>query len=633
MKKYIIILFVALASFGCEDYLDVVPDNVATLDHAFKDRTTTLRYLATCYSYLPAYDDILSNPAQIGSDEFWVDQNPFYGGEYNWRGINMRKGLQSPDNTFFDQWNLYKAIRVCNTFLERVPGIKADLGEIEKKQWIAEVKFLKVFYHFHLMKLYGPIPVVKENFAVDIDIQETYVGRDPFDDGVDYLVGILDEAIEVLPLEVQNIASDAGHITKPIAATLKAEMLITAASPLYNGNSEMVMLVNDEGTQLISSEFDASKWTRAAEASKEALDYALGAGHDFYEMVEYPNISDTTKTILNRKQCVMERWNNEIIFSTNRYSTWNVTKLTPYFSQDMHTWAPFETFVAPTLATTEFFYSNNGVPIDEDISYPYEDRYEVIQVPESEKYYAKPTYSTMQINLQREPRYYSNLAFDGARWFGNGRYKEIGRGATSDEESYVFNMKAKEEQGKNASVRFSPTGLYCRKLIHVKSVYKSAESNVTHGGTYALYRLAELYLLHAEALNESLDAPNQEVYAAIDAVRAAAGLKGVVESWSNYSKYPDKVTTKEGMREIIHQERTAELAFEGKRYFDLRRWKLAGEPMNEAIKGFNVDGETTQTFNQLIVLEEQQFFNRDYFLPISTYNLRINKKLVQNPLW
>ncbi|MCL3779062.1 RagB/SusD family nutrient uptake outer membrane protein [Prolixibacteraceae bacterium JC049] len=633
MKKYIAIILVALSTFGCDDYLDVIPDNVATLDHAFKDKTTTLRYLATCYSYLPLFNSIKENPAHIGSDEFYIDPNSFYGSEYSYRGISMRKGLQSADNPYFDMWGFYKAIRVCNTFLERVPAVTADLEEQEKLQWLAEVKVLKALYHFRLMRLYGAVPVIKENLQVDVDIEETRIDRTPFDEGVSYLVSLLDEAIPDLPAEIINISADAGHITKVVAATLKADILVTAASPLFNGNADLSVISNNDGTKLYNPEYDVNKWIIAAEASKQALDFALAAGHTFFELKEYPNISDETRLVLNRKQCYMERWNSEIIFSSLESSSFSVQSLTPYFSQEQHKWAPYNTHISPTFATTEFFYSNNGVPIDEDINYPYADRLKVVNVPESEKYYALPNYEAMQIHLMREPRYYSNLGFDGCRWFGNGRFKDIDSGAKEDEISYVFRMKEGEEQGKNGSLRFSPTGIYCRKWVHINSVYKSKESSVTEAGTYAVYRLAELYLLYAEALNESLDAPTQEVYDAIDAVRQAAGLKGVVESWETYSKFPDKVTSKDGMRDIIRHERTAELAFEGKRYNDLRRWKTASEPMNQPIKGLNIGESDTQSFNQVITLGEQLFYGRDYFLPISTYNLRVNKNLVQNPLW
>lgn len=62
--------------------------------------------------------------------------------------------------------------------------------------------------------------------------------------------------------------------------------------------------------------------------------------------------------------------------------------------------------------------------------------------------------------------------------------------------------------------------------------------------SFPIIRLADLYLMYAEALNESQESPTQDVYDYVDLVRERAGLKGVKESWSKYSKSPDKPNTK-----------------------------------------------------------------------------------------
>src|SRR3546814_15577579 len=95
--------------------------------------------------------------------------------------------------------------------------------------------------------------------------------------------------------------------------------------------------------------------------------------------------------------------------------------------------------------------------------------------------------------------------------------------------------------------------------------------------------LAELYLLYAEALNES-QGPVPEVNKYVDLVRERAGLEPVATAWSTYSTNPGKPGSQTGMREIIHQERMIELAFEGKRFWDIRRWKTAAEILNNHIR-------------------------------------------------
>ncbi len=81
MKRFIqkIMLLAALTGCGsCTDWLDVVPDGIATIDMAFKSRTQAVKYLATCYSYLPKNGRIFlgtPDPAMMGADEFYGNPN------------------------------------------------------------------------------------------------------------------------------------------------------------------------------------------------------------------------------------------------------------------------------------------------------------------------------------------------------------------------------------------------------------------------------------------------------------------------------------------------------------------------------------------------------------------------------
>jgi hypothetical protein len=145
--------------------------------------------------------------------------------------------------------------------------------------------------------------------------------------------------------------------------------------------------------------------------------------------------------------------------------------------------------------------------------------------------------------------------------------------------------------------------------------------------------LADLYLLYAEALNEYLDAPNGEVYEYVDKIRTRAGLEGVVNSWAKYSIIPDKPLSKTGMREIIRQERMIELAFEGKRFWDVRRWLTAETEMNKPIRGWNFKGEVPEEFYNVITIYPLGFSKKDYLWPIRQEELLRNNNLIQNPGW
>jgi len=630
-----------MALGSCSDYLDVVPDNIPVLDFAFLDRTSTERYLATCYTYLPNFSNPNGDPAILGSDEVFCVEDAYYNTiAGNYYGLKMRRGEQNTNNPMFNFWDglyqgraCYRALRDCNVFLENVYDVGADLTELEARQWGAEVKFLKAFYHYYLMLQYGAIPLQRVSLPIAANTDEVRVYRDPFDECVDYVVSLLDEAIPDLPFVVQSRSSDLGHITKPIAMALKAKLLVTAASPLFNGNKDLAALKDNRGTYLFSSEYDPKKWSRAAVACKNALDTALIAGHAFYEFVKYPNVSDSTKRLMTLRAVVTDRWNDEIIWSADKLTMYDYQRATtPFFQSDHSTYMPTDPWMCATLGAAEMFYSARGVPIDEDTQYDYAGRYSVVSAPQDHYFFVKPGYETLSLNIDRETRFYANLGFDGAIWFGDGRYKDVGQGLES-EQSYVLQTKAGEVSGKRSSMRYAMTGYYLRKARNYESASSSQSSNVIVSSTYPVIRLAELYLLCAEALNESKDAPDEEVYGYIDAVRARAGLPGVVESWSKYSKFPAKATTKDGMREIIQRERMIELAFEGQRFWDVRRWKTAYELYNRPIQGLNSSGTTTQEYNQVVTYFIPSFTTKEYLWPIREYNLRVNSNLVQNPYW
>jgi hypothetical protein len=145
-------------------------------------------------------------------------------------------------------------------------------------------------------------------------------------------------------------------------------------------------------------------------------------------------------------------------------------------------------------------------------------------------------------------------------------------------------------------------------------------------------RMSDLYLLYAEALNE-LNGPGAAAYQWINLVRQRAGLKPVEESWNNFSTDPAKYTTQTGLRQIIHQERMIELAFEGQRFWDLRRWKEAHIVLNSSIAGWNNVAIDAASYYKPVVLYQQSFNIRDYFWPIELAEVLKNRNIQQMPGW
>ena len=248
---------------------------------------------------------------------------------------------------------------------------------------------------------------------------------------------------------------------------------------------------------------------------------------------------------------------------------------------------------------------------------------------EDHKYYIQKGEQTAALNFDREPRFYSTLGFDRGKWYGNS-YKNV----PDDDAECLY---PKNRFGEFSSVanpgNYNATGYWPKKLVSINSSFRNANDISWENYAFPDMRFADLLLLCAEALNESKDAPDAEVYKYVDMVRERAGLKGVVESWQKYSNQANKPSTKVGMREIIQRERKIELACEGVYYWDSRRWKTAQKEQNRLIQGWNVNAKEVVDYYTLTTVYTQSFTYKNYFAPIPESDIVNNPQLVQNPGW
>lgn len=635
---YIIAVLSMLTS--CAKYLDVVPDNVATIENAFTLRTSAEKSLFTCYSFMPDNGYFNTNTAFNAADEVWY-MDPVI--DVNQVNLNIAKGKQNINSPLGNFWSgtnqgkpLFEALRNCNTFLENIDKVM-DLNQWERERWIAEVKFLKAYYHFLLFQRYGPIPVIRENLSISSSKEVMQVYREPVDSVINYMVRLLDESFanENLPDRISGTeGSELGRITKSIVIAFKAKVLVTAASPLFNGNPEYVNYTDNRGIQLFNSEYSADKWQKASDACKEAIDFCSSCGYSlstFAGNVGYI-LNDTITRELDIRTAITNKINNpEVIWPNtnsraNDMQRWCMTRITK--APPLAT-AP-KGIIAPTLKMAEIFYTKNGVPINEDKTWDYTNRYLIKKGTDAYKFYIKTGEETVNLHFDREPRFYADLGFDRGIWFGNW----VNNYSVKVPLNYVESRKG-GMAGRYTLSNCSITGYFVKKLVNIETSLPadgawSSAINVQY--PWPELRLADLYLLYSEALNE-LNGPGTETYKWINLVRTRAGLESVEDSWTNYAKDPIKYTTREGLRDIIQQERTIELAFEGQRYWDIKRWKTAHIVLNNPIKGWDITQSTPQSFYNAVFLFNQTFTMRDYFWPIETKEMQTNSNLVQSPGW
>ncbi|MCD0490474.1 RagB/SusD family nutrient uptake outer membrane protein [Pedobacter sp. MC2016-14] len=621
---------------SCKKYLDVTPDNVATIDYAFRNRNETENYLFTCYSTLQRMTIGPSDPAFTSSGEIYypnnLDEATLGGG--NDVGFRILNGNQNSDNPALNYWNgqnlgqsLFTAIRRCNIFLENIDKPK-DLPQFEKSRWIAEVKFLKAYYHYYLLRMYGPIPLIRTNAAIDASTEELRVKREPVQVAFKYVEDLIDEATPDLPTTIQNPVQGLGRITQLIALSLKAEILTTEASPFFNGNPDYAGFKDKDGTQLFPVVYDPEKWRVAMNACRLAIDYCIGNNLALYKFIapgNFPTLPDRLKTIMDIKQSITEKWqlNPELIWATNN-TFGNQNMSIPRLNSEMveNLGGAPGNFAVP-IVMAELFYTKNGVPMNEDKAYDYRGRYTVDNVPSSEEYVLESGYETVKMHMGREPRFYADLAFDGSKYLGNGN-------VTPTDLFHVEARGATSVAGPKDNVRVNVSGYWPQKLVSYQSVYgKDVTENSYH---MPLIRLAGLYLMYAETVNE-VNGPTAEAFKYIDLVRERAGLEGVKDSWTKYSSNPTKPDTKNGLRSIIQQERRIELCFEGRIGWDLRRWKVMQQVLSTPLQGWNISEESAVGYYRQRNLAIPVFGLKDYLWPIKYDELIINPNLVQNPYW
>jgi hypothetical protein len=250
--KYICISVFSLLFIcsSCKKYLDIVPDNVATLDNAFALRNEAQKFLFTCYAYLPNSADPQGNVGFLGADEIWFPQEyrEFDATIWSWEIARGTQNVNTPYVNYWDGGNYgiraFEAIRQCNIFIENVSDLKKvpDLTLIERERWLAEVKFLKAYYHFLLLRMYGAIPLADVNIPVSASPAEVKVSRVPFDSCVNYIVRLLDEATEALPATIADRNNELGRITSSIAIS-KTSLIVFAGGSFPVSN--IIIFIRD----------------------------------------------------------------------------------------------------------------------------------------------------------------------------------------------------------------------------------------------------------------------------------------------------------------------------------------------------------------------------------------------------
>lgn len=639
-KKYLfsfcLLAGAAFTMVSC-DYLDIVPDEREQEEDAYKDYNAARGFLYACYGYMP-------NPlnGSGGLDLFTGDEvvTPWEHETF----ANFPKGNFNADNPVISYWNdLYGGIRasyILKKNLARVPDMRGDENEFQ-----AELDFLIGYYHMLLFRCYGPIIIVDDEIDINTS-PSTYSGRSTLEATVNFIVNKFDDAINSGALPDRREGESTGRATSVIAKALKAYTLMYYASPLLNGNAELAgKLKNLDGSEMISGTYDPSRWEKAKNAYKDAIDAALAAGHELYSEVNpllmqnsYPK-NETLRTLrmLNSTKVI---YNPEIIWAkAGNEGAFSIQyKSMPYISNVV--WGG----LSPTLTMVRRFYTKNGLPYNIDPENQGKGEFEIVNLTEenatvkfaneSDALIAMPGRQTVRMNIDREPRFYAWIAFHNGLYElrNNGGYTESNGFVIPDEYSDMSNKLVVTEFTKNGNCGrwnrlsdYSPGGFLNKKAVHPDNQVRSNGMSINERG-WSMIRLAELYLGYAECCAECGDDSEARKY--LNYVRERAGIPSVEESWALVGKNP----TGKDLVEIIRQERQIELYLENHNFWDMRRWLLADKYFNVRPHGMNIEGERVDEFAQETEINVQRrFTDAHWLLPIPAQDISNNHNVVQNP--
>jgi hypothetical protein len=288
----------------------------------------------------------------------------------------------------------------------------------------------------------------------------------------------------------------------------------------------------------------------------------------------------------------------ELFYRANQYNDEIILDI--QYVTDFRTWSEISTYVPFTLAGVQYIQAC-----------PTQDLVDTYLMKDGSKWdESKDTYAN------RDPRFDMTIVHHGSTV------------KNKDGSTYTVNVDPNDANNKtNDKINRengSQTGYFYRKYYDPSSAAWTGGSSWNCNINFVTIRYADVLLMYAEAMNE-LDQVNADVWnKTIRTIRQRAGFDNTALALD----FP--ASGKDALRQIIRDERRVELALEGLRIYDIRRWKTAETVLNQPRRGakFKLNNGSLEyftygnnTFNK----------NRDYFWPIPRQQWTINQNLGQNP--
>lgn len=460
----------------------------------------------------------------------------------------------------------YRGIRKCNITINTLEAENADklrpadlsveLFQTRKANFIAEARFLRAYFYWELFLRYGPVPMVTTELDPNGDLMTGYTERPDLKTFMDFLFKEVKECEAGLKTYAETSDETyAGEVNQPTARALYVRMMLYMASPRFSAQSGIT-------------------WQQAADAAKDFLaDYG-----DNYRLETRTNggvAAYNNAWLLNS----YADKNPEVIFFRNDVAIgWSG------ISTDTPVGEGGQGGLCPSQNLVDMYDMEDGsAPFTQ-----YDATGAPVYVNGKPSVNAESGYTDQNMWKNRDPRLAASVLYQGSEW--NGR---------------AINVIYGQSDNPIGNQNVTPTGYYVRKYI--PETILSSNHSGTAKRLWRIFTYSEILLSYAEALNEADYAGNKSLVCnLLDQIRHRGGIIGNVANRAD-------LNSQTAMRNFIHKERTIELAFEEHRWWDVRRWNVAGEALGRDIYGIDVAADGTITRK---VAQQRKWQDKFYLYPI-----------------
>lgn len=627
MKNKIIYILFAFFTAGftftsCTDYLDRDSDSVLSEEDAFKNFNNFQGFVEVMYNVIPdvAKHNWVSS-FNWGDDEVITTGNGEYLMGYAIDGGNYRSYINKGDCFLDRAWAVdqrpgssgarfdkalwgggWYAIRQANLGLEALEkGLLKDATQEEQNFIKGQLYFFRAWFYFQLTSYWGGLPYMESVLAPDAQFN---LPRETYQENAEKMAADFQRAADLLPIDWDNTATgnrtkgdNAFRPNKIWALSYLGKTLLYAGSPLMAN-----------GADNNNRSYNADYCKRAAEVLGQVLNMVEN-NQTQYALVDFEKYSTLFYT---KEQNWLMPGGTEAIMRSPTYgadSYWrqmNSYQLSFICEGD-------GIILCPAANYVNYFGMKNGLPLNDPNSH----------------------FSETQPWKDRDPRFYNNFIYDGVKMI---------KSPSEANKKYEYANLYEGGNCCNDPRTTSRTGYFNYKFIPLGANKDDADYGYGKATHFHLswLRLAEVYLLYAEAVAQGYGSANSTSVAfpksaayAVNKIRERAGVDPVADSYTaDLEKFMGEV----------RRERAVELAFEGHRFHDLRRWKLLTEyPYNiktmqtfDRAEEFDPEADPKErkvrNWDEKIVTQ-RKLSSKHYWLPFKTDDVTMYPEFYQNPGW